>query len=230
MIDPILITGCARSGTSMIAGSIHTCGAFGGVMSGITAHNKRGMFENSAVRNTVVKPLLRGLGVDPMGQNPLPDISRCRHLAKPLSEQWRRRVEQIFIEQGYKDGDWFYKGAKICLMWPIWRTAFPEAKWIIVRRRDEDIIASCLRTGFMRAYKNAVGWQRWIDVHKERFEEMGYEGLQVKEVWPEMVVKGDLNHLRGVIEWCGLEWNETGVKDFVAPALWRQGAFVPAGG
>ena len=38
MKDPILITGCARSGTSMIAGVINICGAFGGDMAGPNAN------------------------------------------------------------------------------------------------------------------------------------------------------------------------------------------------
>jgi hypothetical protein len=70
MRPPILITGCARSGTSMTAGIVHICGAFGGRMSGPTPNNRKGMFENEEVRNQIVKPYLSSIGADPLGQKP----------------------------------------------------------------------------------------------------------------------------------------------------------------
>ena len=66
MLDkPIFITGCARSGSSMTGGIVSLCGAWGGIMSGPTAYNKKGMFENAEIRNTMIKPLLERLGFDP---------------------------------------------------------------------------------------------------------------------------------------------------------------------
>jgi hypothetical protein len=56
MKDPILITGAARSGTSMTAGVINICGAFGGVLSGPNKNNKKGMFENNRIRQDIAKP------------------------------------------------------------------------------------------------------------------------------------------------------------------------------
>ena len=44
MKEPILITGCARSGTSMVAGIINMSGAFGGVMAGPNKNNQKGNF------------------------------------------------------------------------------------------------------------------------------------------------------------------------------------------
>ena len=51
--SPIFVTGAARSGSGMIAGTFVKCGAFGGVMS-----NKRGMYENDHIRDKIVKPYL----------------------------------------------------------------------------------------------------------------------------------------------------------------------------
>ena len=56
---PILLTGCARSGTSLTAGIVNLCGAFGGIMSGPNRNNAKGMFENSKIRNTIIKPYLQ---------------------------------------------------------------------------------------------------------------------------------------------------------------------------
>ncbi len=216
--DPILITGCARSGTSMTAGIFSLCGAFGGDMSGPTTHNRRGMFENQTIRNDIVKPYLSAIGMDPLGQHPLPNTTDL-----PESKSLRWEVLSTMIGQGYEAGPWFYKGAKMCLLWPNWHTAFKDAKWIIVRRNDGDIIHSCMRTGFMRAFRNAEGWQGWIDHHKRCFQEMQDGGLQVREVWAERFIDGEFGEIRDAIAWCGLEWDDEAALEFVSPKLWSTG-------
>jgi hypothetical protein len=216
-LPPILITGAARSGTSMTAGPIYFCGAFGGEMSGPTRYNKKGMFENAEIRNNIVKPYLRFLGVDPKGQFPLPDV---RSLA-PLSGL-RHRVEETLMWNGYKAGPWFYKGAKMCLIWPIWAKAFPDAKWIIVRRKTEDIINSCIKTAFMSAHHTEEGWRGWVEEHLKRFEEMKKAGLWIREAWPEKMIHGDFSEMKSLVDelGMGLKWNEKQIVDFITPAFW----------
>jgi len=225
--DPILITGCARSGTSMVAGAIHLCGAFGGVMSGPNHNNRKGMFENAYIREEITKAYLKGLGADPMGQYPLP---RIEDISIPVD--WRSRVEGTMRTQGYQAGPWFYKGAKMCLFWPVWDYAFPKAKWVIVRRKSADIVNSCLQTGFMRAFRmqhnrKAVGaederdaWLWWVRQHEQRFVEMIQAGLNCKIVWPQRMVEGDYGQLYETIEWLGLKWNSE-VLNFIDPKLWK---------
>lgn len=227
--SPILITGAARSGTSMIAGVINMCGAFGGIMSGPTRNNEKGMFENARIRNEILKPYLRNIGMDALGQFPIPDINKLH-----IPTNWRNRVLQIIKSEGYKGGPWMYKGAKMCLTWPVWNYAFPDAKWIIVRRRTGDIVKSCLKTGFMRAFRNerfrkAVcakdereGWIWWVNQHEKRFVEMMNAGLNIKVMWPERMVNGDYSQVYETIEWLGLEWNSEALS-FVDPKLWNSG-------
>lgn len=227
MPPPILITGAARSGTSMVAGAIHTCGAWKGMTAGPNINNQKGMFENTTVRNTIMKPYLRHQGLDPLGQYPLPDIKNI-----PIPTNWKSKMENIMLEQGYTDGPWMYKGAKMCLMWPIWHYAFPDAKWIIVRRHSGDIANSCCKTGFMRAFRNPViqkaigvtnerdGWLWWVNQHLDRFREMIDEGLNCKVVWPERMVSGDYHQMMETIEWLGLEWKSE-VLNFIDPKLWK---------
>ena len=218
---PVFITGCARSGTSMIAGIINISGAFGGDMSPPNRNNKKGMFENIKVRNALVKPYLRSIKADPMGQEPLPDIESCKLVSVRAVNNWRIRVLDIFMDQGYDNKSiWFYKGAKMCLFWPLWHRAFPKAKWIIVRRRTGDIVSSCMKTSFMRAYKKPSGWYYWVDQHKERFLEMSQSGLDIYHVWPQKMIGNDFSEIEGAIKSLGLNWNKEKVIDFVEPALW----------
>lgn len=203
------------------------CGAFGGVTREPNKNNQRGMFENARIVNTITKPYLRGLGLDPLGQYPLPDINNL-----PIPTDWRRRVEQVIREEGYPGGPWFYKGAKSCLFFPVWTYAFPSAKWIIVRRRSADIATSCCKTGFMRAFtrkefQKAVGvdnerdgWLWWINKHLDNFRAMQDAGLNIKILWPEKMIGGDYSELYDAIEWLSLKWNPE-VLNFVDPKLWR---------
>ena len=214
--SPILITGCARSGTSMVAGIINICGAFGGKMFGPNKYNAKGMFENAYIRDQIEKPYLRSINMDPLGQKPLP---QTEHLTIPVN--WKQMVHDVMIKEGYTDGPWFYKGAKACLIWPVWNFAFPNAKWIIVRRRSADIATSCLNTAFMRAYDSYEGWIEWIHAHEKKFVEMVEAGLNVKIVWPERVIKGNYEQLYEVVEWLGLKWDSKEVIDFIEPKLWK---------
>jgi hypothetical protein len=230
MQDPILITGCARSGTSLVAGAINICGAFGGDLAGPNRNNAKGMFENLHIRNSIAKSYLKSVNADPLGQYPLPDIESL-----PIPNDWRARIESVMQEQGYKDGPWFYKGAKMCLMWPVWHYAFPNAKWIIVRRRTGDIARSCVRTGFMKAFMKSNirekvgvdneydGWIWWVRQHEQRFREMIEAGLNVKVVWPERMVQGDYQQLFETVDWLRLKWSSK-VLEFIDPKLWRSRA------
>lgn len=220
--SPILITGSARSGAGMIAGLIHLCGAFGGEMS-----NKKGLYENDSIRDHIVKPYLEQMGVDPLGQYP---ILQTESILIP--KWWKREVISIIDAQGYKQGTpWMYKDTKMCQMWPVWNFAFPNARWIIVRRRTGDITQSCVKTAFMQAFKDEKvrqaidvkteeeGWLWWVHEHEKKFIEMMNEGLNCKIIWPERMVHGDYQQLYETLDWLGLRW-KTEVLTFIDPLLW----------
>jgi len=222
MIDPIIITGAARSGTSMTAGLINICGAFGGDMFGPNEFNQKGMFENREIRQDIVKPYLKKIGVDPLGQRPLPNNRQIFEVSPRQIEVWKKLITESMIKQGYKDGPWFYKGAKCCLVWYLWHMAFPAAKWIVVRRNDRDIAKSCLKTRFMRAYKDEQGWMDWVQEHKKRFNEMKIVGLNIFEFWPSTAIKGDFSSAKEMIEWLELNWQDKLCRAFVDPKLYSK--------
>jgi|APSaa5957512535_1039671.scaffolds.fasta_scaffold05366_11 hypothetical protein len=220
----IFITGAARSGTSLTAGVIKLSGAWMGSTSGPTIYNKKGMFENGDIRERCIKPLFNKLGVDPLAQNPLPNVNLFKEI-DPI--QWRDRILDILKDQGLEENQtWAYKGAKMCLMWPLFHAAFPKAKWIIVRRRKEEIINSCLRTGFMRGFNTREGWSGWVDEHITRFNEMLNADLDLREVWPQEMIDGGFKEIKSVIEWLGLDWDQEKTIDFVEPKYWNEGKII----
>jgi len=218
---PILITGVPRSGTSIIAKAINMCGAFGGEMS------KRGMFGNDRIREEVVKPYFNDMKMDRTGQYPLPII---RNIHIPVD--WKQSIEQIITDEGYQEGQWMYKDARLSLIWPVWDFAFPDAKWIIVRRRTGDIIQSCLKTGFMTAFacketRKAIevddernGWLWWVHQYEKRFVEMIEAGLNCTVVWPERMLYGNYQQIYETLEWLGLPWNKE-IVNLIDPLLWN---------
>jgi hypothetical protein len=203
----------------MTAGIIDRCGAFGGKVQGPTVYNAKGQFENTAIRDGVIKPFLRRMKCDPKGQKPLPDLSKVR-IVEAAAEWLRTQVYNVMRDHGYEYGPWYYKGAKMCLLWPFWAKAFPKAKWILVRRRKEDIISSCLKTYFMDAYRTADGWAGWVDHHEKCFEDMKAAGLWVREIWPSEMVNGDFSAMEKVVSEIGLTWNSE-APAFVSPKLWH---------
>ena len=219
-LDPILITGCPRSGASMIGSVINMSGAFGGEIS------KRGMFTNDLIREKVVIPYFENMQMDKLGQYPLPDINS---LSIPVN--WQEKIQRIMISEGYQEGQWMYKDSKLALSWPVWNYAFPNAKWIIVRRRTGDIIQSCLKTGFMVAFGSEInqkavgvgteqdGWLWWVHQYERRFVEMIEAGVNCKVIWPERMVHGNYQQLHETLEWVGLPWNKE-IINRIDPLLW----------
>ena len=220
----IIITGCARSGTSMTAGIIELCGGWGGELCGPTTFNPKGQFENISIVRGFIKPFLKDMGYDPMGQKPLPDPTVINAIATDAyCKQFREKIEAEVIRQGGENNDrrFFYKGAKVCLIWQLWAKAFPDAQWIITSRRDRLIISSCHNTRFMKKYDTNEGWQEWIDYHKDRFKEMDDTGLDISYVDTEKLVHGNQDEMRAAIDNLGLEWNQAKIDDFIDIDIWQ---------
>ncbi|WP_022697917.1 sulfotransferase [Euryhalocaulis caribicus] len=198
----ILITGAARSGTSLTTQILKAHGCWLG-----SAVNS--LYENTDIREQVLKPYLRAVDADPLGQDPLPDTGDLpphHGLCRAIAER---------MEGG--PGRWAYKDAKLALVWPAWAKMFPEAKWVIVRRKTEEIVESCIKASFMRAHgEDRAAWARWVEEHERRFEAMMTAGLDAIEVWPRKFID-DPEAFRPVAEHCGLEFNASAVCGAINP-------------
>ena len=118
--DPILITGCARSGTSLVSAIIHQAGAKAGAIGKAGDElNPSGYYENYEIIEKIDKKILAELGFDPMGQKELPgeDIER---------RDIRADVFAIAQDQGILPGEkWYYKDAKLLLLYGSYLKSFP---------------------------------------------------------------------------------------------------------
>jgi len=211
MNQPIFITGVERSGSSLIAKILSICGTFTGTIS--TMYENYGL---SLMMEEFVEERRDGL---------FPDL---KNLQIPVN--WRDRADQILQKDGYKDGHWMCKSSKLAQMWPVWNYAYPNAHWIIVRRRTGDVVDSCMKTAYMKLFKNKDnqrlvgvdtemdGWLWWVHQYEKRFVTMIEAGVNCKVVWPERMVTGDYQQVYETLDWLGLKWN-TKIVETIDPML-----------
>lgn len=223
--QPILVLGIPRSGTSMIAGALHHCGAWIGKTVPGGPSNPEGFFENVALRERVLKPMLAQQGVDPLGVRSLPALDRLMRFP-----ELKDRVLKQVVREGYAgDGQpWLYKDCKLTLLWPLWREAFSNARWVIVRRPADDIVRSCLRTGFMSQHSLDPGfWRAWIAEYETRLGALKASGVWWREIDSHSAVMGDFDPIRSLVNDLGLEWKEQAVRNFIKPQHWHTPSILP---
>ena len=219
--SPIFVTGVERSGSTLIAKILQLCGGYTGTTNV--------MCENIAIKALGELYYKQIVPVDKntvIGQYPLPDTKE----RIPLPT-WHKQVLDCLRKYDGKQ-PWVYKSAKLVQLWPIWFSAFPNARWIIVRRRTGDIVYSCTKTAHMIAFKNEVNqkligasnekeaWLFWVREHEKRFVEMIEAGVNCKVVWPERMADGDYQQIYEMLEWVGLPWSDK-IITTIQPLLWK---------
>ncbi|MDH5376738.1 MAG: sulfotransferase [Gammaproteobacteria bacterium] len=217
--QPIFILGIPRSGTSLVTAILHACGVFLGItVPGGGSENPLGFFENIYLREQVNKWLLEKMGVDILGVKTLPPLDQL-----PRVTGLEDTVRGLLEHEGYQnDMAWAFKDCKLTLLWPIYLQAFPDAKWVIVRRDDEGIINSCLKTSFMRQHsEDPQFWKQWIFEYQKRLLELKKTTPHYQEIWPETLMNGNTDSAQTLIQWLGLEWNEAEVRALLHPEFWH---------
>lgn len=208
-LDPIIITGAARSGTSLTANIIQHAGAFGGnVMTSPHAENPTGFYENENLR-AIIKKYLAAHGFDAMGQ---------KTLAGPELPRWniREQIISTMAEQGLQPGQiWYFKAAKAVLMYGTFIESFPAAKWVLVRRGVDSIVESCMRTSFMGLRSTKAEWYEWAAHHAMMFDALKKGCNNVREVWYEKLMDGKHGEIENVINWIGLRYDKEYISNII---------------
>jgi len=188
MNQPIFCVSVGRSGTSMILQLFNKCGAFIG-----TVGKNSKYCENLAIFYKIILPY---------------EKNNIRKI------HWRESVFTQLRSDGYTGGPWGIKGAHLITLWPIWAKAFPEAKWVIVRRRTGDVINSYMKTNYMSINHEAC--LELIHQYENSFIELINYGVDYKVVWPERMAYHDYDSIKEVVAWLGLQWSDIAFK-FIDP-------------
>lgn len=217
--NQIFVTGIERSGSTIIAKIISLCNIYTG--------KTTPMMENLQIKS-LMDSYYKSIQVDPRGQYPLPALELM-----DMPEDWGIEINNRLKSEGFVKGTWMYKSSRIIQTWPLWYLDYPDAKWIFVRRRNPDIIASCEKTAYMKAFKNkdvlstikvnneTEGWLWWIRYHEQLMQNMlATVKIHYMEVWPERIAQGDYSQIYKMINWLGLEWNDK-IIPTIEPLLWK---------
>lgn len=179
---------------------------------------------NTLLRDRIVRPFFRGMRCNLIGRGDTAAVSAgCLGVAENVSPIWRRRILQMIHGYGYEAGPWMYWGADACLSWPIWHRAFPDAKWVVVRRETGRIVNACNLTQYVKDVVPDI--PVWADSYLGRFEDMAVAGCDIEECWPGRVFSGKLDTARALVTKLGMVWDDATANDALSPALWASGVF-----
>lgn len=216
---PIFITGVPRSGTSMLSGLFHISGVWKGKTIGPSKENPKGFFENASLRESVLKPYLRSIGADALGQKPLPRIEDCT-----IDQNIKNRIKRILLDESYHRGPWLWKDAKLLLTFPLWVELYPEALWLIVKRNPASVARSCLRTGFMRAEQTLEGWEKWVKDYESRVEHLQAKAKHSAVVNTDILIEQGAEYLlsSGLVSFFGLpNFDKERANNFISKQFWH---------
>jgi len=222
---PIFITGLPRSGTSMVTGLLGASGLWLGATVPGGHENPRGFFENVLLREQVQKEILRRCNFDPLGVRRLPPRDWL-----PNIRNFRLVVTAALAAQQYDGGSpWGFKDPKTLLTWRIWNHHFPRARWIIVRRPSEEVIASCLRTSFMkRQSSDPLFWRDLVDAYLSRLDDLQQAVAWCRSIQASDIIDQRYEDLERLMIELDLAWRPDAVRAFVAPEHWHSPQDSPA--
>jgi hypothetical protein len=215
---PVLITGLPRSGTSMVTGLLGVCGLWLGHTVPGGQENIRGFFENVVLRERVQKEILSQGRFDPLGVRRLPPPAW-----HPVIKNLRAVVGAALGAQQYDGREiWGFKDAKLTLTWRPWHEHFPGARWVVVRRSSDEVIASCLRTSFMKQHSSdPVFWRQFVADYLERLEALQWAVGWCRSIEAGDVAAGRFDALEQLVGELGLTWRPEAMHAFVAPERWN---------
>lgn len=108
---------------------------------------------------------------------------------------------------GYTENKkWLFKSCAIAQHWSTFAAQFPNAKFVIVRRRREDVLYALQQTKYHTSLTED-GWNYKLDEIDSRCAEMINAGLNVHVIWLERMVNGNYQSLYELVNWLGLTWH-----------------------
>lgn len=204
-MDPIIVAGPPRSGTSLTTGLIALSGAWYGRCVPGTEYNPKGFYEHIVLREKICKPLLSRRGLSKLGQG---DLRTDKLQPEPFL---RENVFRIIRREGWIDQPWVYKNSKALLIWQVYQKAFPNAHWVFTDRPLEKVVDSLERAPFMKDPGPTGRWEDYAQFYIDKQEELA---KVVDHTWvqPSKFVVGDFSDLFPVYEKYGLDFTREAME------------------
>jgi len=204
ILDPVIVTGAPRSGTTLTMRWLEA--------NGLQVGKKAAQADlaEGRIRDEFFKPVLKSGGFDPLAQETMPPVG---WRPKMSAAQARQKILDL-AEVDYFSRPWGFKAIKGLLFWRLLHEAFPDAKWLLIYRLPPEHIDSLLRTPFMRAHSTREGWREYLDTIYEHAADLQsvvrpYPLGPVRVFRPSLLrdPAGQEDRLKDVIAWLGLYYN-----------------------
>lgn len=200
-MEPIIILGQPRSGSSMTAGIFAEHGVWTGRCRRPANNNPKGFFENIKIKHIIMRWHKA--------------IVHDGKLAKELPG-FREQVLQALKDEAYIDGPWLWKGS--AMYWPAFFEFKPQ--FIVVNRPREQIFKSCRQSHIFGDHLKADALYANIDFHQQQMDYL-VEFKQAIRVNTFEITQGDFTSIRHALCVCGIEPQDDKIRDFVDPDLWH---------
>jgi hypothetical protein len=230
-MDITLITGCEKTGTSFTAGLLHCLGLFGGDISDLIVprcFNKKGGFENQSIKLEFIKPYLLSRGLFNHKRMPNRFVGKSIDwFDLPMSLdplKLRSGILDLFKGEGW-DGNQplFLKSPAFVRMPREMSEAFPEAKWVFVRRDAQGAMRSRYAKRYTHAKPDSNGHIEVDDIYRMAMESMD----QIKDhvggfnFSPNDVINGNIKALESLSEYVGGVIDKASIDEWVDPSMWN---------
>lgn len=208
----VFIATCPRSGSSLLAGILNRCGAFGGDTIGRTKGNPKGQYENRAIGISCFVGTL-----EKYRTNPARLLEMAQNKRVPEIPGLKRNLTYLLNAQGYRGGVAYYKGGPYSFLFDEVNRHFPSAIWLLPRRDSESIQKSLKKllpdrnTDFAGEVSCYQAMQSYIKIASRNAH------------WVDMdrFMAGDWKQLQLLVNQIGLNWNEKEIQGWVDPGLWH---------
>ena len=136
MRPPVIVTTVGHSGSSALMEILHRCGMFVGE---VRKTEEKNYWENIHIQNYNVRWIMKA-GVDRARELQLPET----YVPQVTEEEAGDLRERIYVEmrrQGLgEDQVWGWKDPRTVMTFDNWRKIFPDAKWVFLDRRFQDVL------------------------------------------------------------------------------------------
>ena len=199
-LEPIIIVGMARSGTSMVAGVFKAHGLWGGTsLRAPTTKYPKGFNEHQKIKGLLLKNFGRA------------DIHNKPFDFRP---DWAKQVYSVLRGERYDEERWFVKhSALYARAWEEFRPL-----WILVRRSEKGILASLERRGQM-IERSKDWWKEHIRQHVDEMDRLELEAGGVS-IFADELIKGIFWSAERALLHCGLDYDRDKVKEVIRPEVW----------
>lgn len=161
-MEPLIILGMHRSGTSLTANWLHRCGLdLGSKLLEAGVGNAEGHFENEEIVR-FHEDLLRNHGYTYL----TPNLNRFTITENDLS-----KAREIIRSSGKEEG-WGWKDPRTCLfIRSVWQKVLPKMKVLVIYREPHEVATSIVkryRKTYFNPFSRRMPWMDIAYIYKER--------------------------------------------------------------